>query len=159
MCTIVMVATLVVIVLGSYFTPRTLQVRAAQINQTGQLDTGGNVNWVAWSPDKKWIAVASSEIQIYDSQTLKLNYSFSINYEHFTASPLGLSFSPDSRLLVASTTDGFFVYNVDGSGLEFYKVGLGIQWGSQTIVLFRWYAVGSFRRKCSSTLECGKLDC
>jgi WD40 repeat protein len=128
-----MMATLTVIVLGSYFTQGTIQVRAAQISQAGQLDTGGNVNQVAWSPDKKWIAVASSEIQIYDSQTLKLNYSFSINYENYVSSPLGLAFSPDSRLLVASTTDGFFVYNVDGWSRVFYKVDLGIQWGPQTI--------------------------
>ena len=128
-----MIATLAVILLGSYFTLGSIQVRAAQINPTGQLDTGGNCNQVAWSPDNKWLAVASSEIKIYDSQTLKLNYSFSINYDAYSPSPLGLAFSPDSKLLVASTTDGFFVYNVDGWGRVFYKVDLGIQWGSQTI--------------------------
>jgi WD40 repeat protein len=99
---------------------------AAQVIQTGQLNATRGANQIAWSPNNKWIAVATSDVKIYDAQTLKFSYSFNIRWGEYSSTPQYVAFSPDSQLLAVTGGSGFFVYNVDGWGQVFYKSDIGI---------------------------------
>ena len=98
---------------------------AAQAIQTGQLNSTSGAHQIAWSPNNKWIAVATSDIKIYDAKTLKFNYSFNIHWGEYSSTPQYIAFSPDSQLLSVTGGSGFFVYNVDGWGQVFYKADMG----------------------------------
>ena len=80
---------------------------AANVSQIGSLNSGQS-NQVIWSPDGKWLALASSDIEIYDGETLEQVYTIN-------PSPSNIAFSPDSRFLIAAGS-GLYAWNMDGWG-------------------------------------------
>jgi WD40 repeat protein len=86
-----------------------LPENAGQVSQTGKLNLTTNARQIAWSSDKKWLAVAAYGIDMYDAQTMKLVYTIdSLQWVNSVA------FSPDSAFLVGSDYRGFYVWRVDG---------------------------------------------
>jgi WD40 repeat protein len=136
---------LATIIIGAYVLSSTSQAlatssnsaitpqNAMQITKIHELNETKNVHQVAWSTDKKWLAAASSNVYIYDAQTLTEVYHFPMNYDSTSSTAMGLTFSPDSKLLAVHDAGGFFIYNADGWGRVFYRANIGVQMNPQSI--------------------------
>jgi sugar lactone lactonase YvrE len=83
---------------------------AAQVKQIGQVDSSW-VHRIVWSPNGKFFAVASSNLELYDAITRNLVFTFNT-----VTWPNGIAFSPDNRLLAAGDSNGLHIWNVDGFG-------------------------------------------
>ena len=65
---------------------------ATQVESQNVLDVEGE--YLAWSPDGKWLVVGGREIHFYDAQSLNQVHSFQVKY-----GVEGLAISPDSQIL------------------------------------------------------------
>lgn len=104
----------------------TLSTRAATamdvVTQTTTFNYGSVVNSVAWSPDRRYLAVSGTvpnggnEVHVYSFSGGLLTLLSSLD---FGGNCLRIKWSPDGRYLAAvgGTTDNFKVYSFDGTTL------------------------------------------